>query len=37
MQYVAGYVPSVSAALNYPSYLRLKDVFLGKKDMWNVR
>lgn len=37
MSYVAGYVPSISAVLNYPSYLRLKDVFLGKKDMYNVR
>lgn len=37
MGYVGGYVGPLSGMLNYPSYFRLKDVFLQNKDMTAIK
>ncbi len=37
MDYLAGYVGSVSGVLNYPFYYWVKDTFFGNKDMTNLK
>lgn len=37
MDYLGGYVGSVSGVLNYPFYFWMKDTFFNNKDMTNVR
>jgi alpha-amylase len=37
MGYVAGYVGPMSSLLNYPTYFRLKDVFLQNQNMRYIK
>lgn len=37
MDYLAGYIDSVSSVLNYPFYYWVKDTIFNRKDMTNIR